>query len=127
VPDDELQVYLRAADVAAFPFRSVTNSGSVLLALGFGVPVVIPDLPELAAIPATAATRYSGGVSGLADTLRQLSTALPADRREQAAAATAFAAARSWDHAAEATLAVYAQVLERLSPRPATPWEEPVG
>jgi glycosyltransferase involved in cell wall biosynthesis len=127
VPDDELQVYLRAADVAAFPFRSVTNSGSVLLALGFGVPVVIPDLPELAAIPAGAATRYSGGVSGLAHALRWVSIAAESERREQGAAAAAFGSARSWDDVAEATLAVYAQVLEGLSPRPATPREAPVA
>jgi glycosyltransferase involved in cell wall biosynthesis len=127
VPDDELQVYLRAADVAAFPFRSVTNSGSVLLALGFGVPVVIPDLPELAAIPAAAATRYSGGVSGLAHALRRVSIAAESERREQGAAAAAFGSARSWDDVAEATLAVYAQALEGLSPRSSTSWETPVA
>jgi glycosyltransferase involved in cell wall biosynthesis len=116
VPDDELQVFLGAADVAAFPFRSVTNSGSVLLALGFGVPVVIPDLPELAGIPAAAAIRYSGGVSDLAHALRRVSTAAESERREQATAATAFASAQSWDDVAEATLAVYAQVLAGPSP-----------
>jgi glycosyltransferase involved in cell wall biosynthesis len=127
VPDDELQVYLRAADVAAFPFRSVTNSGSVLLALGFGVPVVIPDLPQLAGVPAAVATRYSGGVSALAHTLRQLSTAAEADRRDQAAAAMAFASARSWDDVAEATLAVYAQALAGVSRSPSTLQETPVA
>jgi glycosyltransferase involved in cell wall biosynthesis len=127
VPDDELQVYLRAADIAAFPFRSVTNSGSVLLALGFGVPVLIPDLPELAAIPAPAATRYSGGVGDLAHALRRVSTAAESDRRGQATAARAFAAARSWDDVAEATLAVYAQALEGLSQRSSASWEAPVA
>jgi glycosyltransferase involved in cell wall biosynthesis len=116
VPDDELQVFLGAADVAAFPFRSVTNSGSVLLALGFGVPVVIPDLPELAGIPAAAAIRYFGGVSDLAHALRRVSTAAESERRERATAATAFASAQSWDDVAEATLAVYAQVLAGPSP-----------
>jgi hypothetical protein len=105
----------------------VTNSGSVLLALGFGVPVVIPDLPELAAIPAAAATRYSGGVSGLAHALRRVSIAAESERREQGAAAAAFGSARSWDDVAEATLAVYAQALEGLSPRSSTSWETPVA
>jgi glycosyltransferase involved in cell wall biosynthesis len=127
VPDDDLQVYLRAADVAAFPFRNVTNTGSILLALGFGVPVVIPDLPQLAGVPAAAATRYSGGVSGLAHALRQLSTAAEADRRDQAAAATSFVSSRSWDEVAEATLAVYAQALAGVSSSPSTFQETPVA
>ena len=36
VPDDELQVYLRAADVVATPFLEIFTSGSVLLAMSFG-------------------------------------------------------------------------------------------
>lgn len=40
VPDDEVQLVLRAADVAVSPQRSPLNSGSRMLALTFGVPVV---------------------------------------------------------------------------------------
>jgi GT2 family glycosyltransferase/glycosyltransferase involved in cell wall biosynthesis len=40
--DDELQVYLRAADFAVLPYRSILTSGSVYLALSFGVPVIAP-------------------------------------------------------------------------------------
>lgn len=45
VPDDELQNYLNAADVFALPYDEVTNSGSALLALSFGLPILAPDLP----------------------------------------------------------------------------------
>ena len=42
VPDDEVQYYMRAADVCVFPYRHVTTSGAAILALSFGVPVIAP-------------------------------------------------------------------------------------
>jgi glycosyltransferase involved in cell wall biosynthesis len=42
VPDDELQVYLRAADVVATPFLEIFTSGSVLLAMSFERAVIAP-------------------------------------------------------------------------------------
>ena len=42
VPDEELQVYLRAADVVAAPFREIFTSGSVLLAMSFERAVIAP-------------------------------------------------------------------------------------
>jgi beta-1,4-mannosyltransferase len=42
VPDDEVQRYLRAADLVALPFRDITNSASALLALSFDRPVLVP-------------------------------------------------------------------------------------
>lgn len=44
VPDDEIQVYMNAADVVALPFESVLTSGSALLAMSFGRPVILPNL-----------------------------------------------------------------------------------
>lgn len=42
IPPDEMQIYLRAADLVALPYREVLNSGSALLALSFARPVLIP-------------------------------------------------------------------------------------
>jgi glycosyltransferase involved in cell wall biosynthesis len=50
ISDDEMQRFLRAADVAVFCFREVLTSGSVILAMTYGLPVVAPArgcLPEL--------------------------------------------------------------------------------
>jgi glycosyltransferase involved in cell wall biosynthesis len=47
---DEFQTYLKAADVAVLPFVDVLTSGSAILALSFGLPVILPRLgclPEL--------------------------------------------------------------------------------
>jgi len=42
IPDDEAQVFFRAADVVALPYREILNSGSALLALSFDRPVLLP-------------------------------------------------------------------------------------
>jgi glycosyltransferase involved in cell wall biosynthesis len=44
VPDDKLQTFFAAADLVVLPFRHVLNSGSVLLAMGFGKAVVAPEI-----------------------------------------------------------------------------------
>lgn len=44
IPDVDMQRYLNAADVAVMPYRRSLNSGVLLLSMGFGVPVVVPDL-----------------------------------------------------------------------------------
>ncbi len=44
VPDEDVQRYLRAADLVVLPFRDITNSASALLALSFDRPVLVPAL-----------------------------------------------------------------------------------
>lgn len=48
--NEEFQLFLNAADVAALPFNDMLTSGSAILALSFGRPVILPKigcLPEL--------------------------------------------------------------------------------
>jgi glycosyltransferase involved in cell wall biosynthesis len=42
LPDDQLQVWLNAADVAVLPYTNILNSGALLLAQTYGLPVVGP-------------------------------------------------------------------------------------
>ena len=56
---------LAAADVVVLPFRRVTTSGSAMLALSHGRPLIVPDLPGLADLPDEAVLRYDGGVPEL--------------------------------------------------------------
>lgn len=42
VPEESVPTYFAAADVTVFPYRSIYNSGSVLLAMSLGRPVVAP-------------------------------------------------------------------------------------
>ncbi len=47
IPDDQMQRYLNAADCVVLPYRDVLTSGTALLALSFGRPVVAPDLGSM--------------------------------------------------------------------------------
>lgn len=50
IPDEEVQLYMNAADVVVLPYREITTSGSAVLAMSFGKPLVVPQLgclPEL--------------------------------------------------------------------------------
>lgn len=42
IDDMELQLFFNAADFAVYPYRRILTSGSLLLALSFGVPSVVP-------------------------------------------------------------------------------------
>lgn len=44
IPDDELQVYMNAADVVVLPYRNILTSGAVILAMSFGKPVIAPAI-----------------------------------------------------------------------------------
>lgn len=44
VPDDETEVYFKAADVAILPYASISQSGILFLAYSFGLPVVATDV-----------------------------------------------------------------------------------
>lgn len=46
LPDDDIPLWMSAADLAVFPYRRILNSGSAQLALSFGLPVVLPDTPS---------------------------------------------------------------------------------
>lgn len=43
IPDDELQLFLRACDAVVIPYREILTSGSAVLAMSFGRPVVTID------------------------------------------------------------------------------------
>jgi beta-1,4-mannosyltransferase len=42
IPKESVQYFFRAADLVALPFRDILNSGSALLALSFGRPILVP-------------------------------------------------------------------------------------
>lgn len=44
IPDEEVEIYLKAADVLVLPYRSIFQSGVLFLAYRFGLPVVATDV-----------------------------------------------------------------------------------
>jgi len=47
IPDDETEVYFKAADVLALPYTHVFQSGVLFLAYSFGLPVVASDVGSI--------------------------------------------------------------------------------
>jgi glycosyltransferase involved in cell wall biosynthesis len=107
VPDDELAVLVDAADAVALPFRRVTTSSTVALALAHGRPLVLPSLPAFAGLPADAVRWYDGTVEGLADALRALAEA-PAETLDRMARAARDHAVPGWDEVADEMLTAIA-------------------
>jgi len=107
VPDDRMQVYLRAADAVVLPYRDVLTSGSAILAMTFGRPVIAPAigcLPESLGSEGTILYDPSAP-DGLERALRHALTADLAALGEQAGA---HAATLSWGPIATRTAESYA-------------------
>jgi glycosyltransferase involved in cell wall biosynthesis len=106
VPDDELQVYLKAADVVALPYREIFTSGSVLLAMTFGRAVIAPRRGCIGeTLDDAGALLYDANdPTGLADALGR---ALTADLEGMGAHNRARLPEFGWDRIADATLETY--------------------
>ena len=115
IPEGELSRVFAEADVVVLPFRKITTSGSVMLALCHGRPVVIPDLPGLAHLPDGAVSRYDGSVHGLAGALADIAGADPSILAKMSAEAYSYCASISWGEIADATLSAMQQLLHEKS------------
>jgi glycosyltransferase involved in cell wall biosynthesis len=106
IPDDQMQCYLRAADVAVFCFQEVLTSGSVILAMTHGLPVIAPArgcLPELVT-PAAGLLFDPDDPSALGKALRNIKEM---DTAEMGVEARRIADGLSWKEIARKTAAVY--------------------
>jgi beta-1,4-mannosyltransferase len=77
IPDADIQVLMRAADVVALPYNRSLNSGVLALALTFGRPVLLPadsgsvPLVDIPGEPVPAGVIYpAGSPDGLVDAVR---------------------------------------------------------
>ena len=113
ISDARYATYLAAADLALFPFRAITNSGSVITALSAGTPVLVAGHPTLAALPEPAVLRYApnDGQDALIGTLRVALARTPAEWMAARADAASFAATATWATAAAVHRELYRKLL----------------
>jgi glycosyltransferase involved in cell wall biosynthesis len=104
--DDEITLFLSAADIVVLPFRSVTTSGSAILALSHGRPVIVPSLAGVAELPSAAAIRYDGSVPGLTTAMKNAADADAETLARMSAAAYAYAHRITWHDVAAQTMYV---------------------
>jgi len=93
IPAEEMQVFLRAADVGVMPYRRALNSGALLLALTFGLPVIVPGGGGLAEVvdDEFAITFDPGSVGSLGGALTAAARLVsPVARKAALAAAVRF-------------------------------------
>ncbi len=105
IPKDQVQVYLRAADLVVLPYREVLNSGSALLALSFDRPILVPGKNSLSEIQAQVGEAwvrtYAGDItSGQIEAALEWALGTP---RSQQAPLEAF----SWKELSQQTINVY--------------------
>jgi glycosyltransferase involved in cell wall biosynthesis len=111
IDDEEMAMYLAGADLAAFPFREVTNSSSLLNAQCHALPAVIPDLASLRDVPGAAVLRYDGSLHGLAQMISRFAQLPTDERKRMGEAARSWATSADWPTIAEMTVHVYKEAM----------------
>lgn len=107
VPFEDVAALHHRADAAVFAYRDVFSSGAMVLALSFGLPVVVPDqgaATELVRAPGS----ETFGPGELTDALQRMHTG---DQAARVTAALQSVADDTWERVAAATARVYAQAV----------------
>ncbi|MEZ5670225.1 MAG: glycosyltransferase family 4 protein [Alphaproteobacteria bacterium] len=119
VDDDKLARLFAAADFAVLPFETLSTSGSLLLALSFGVPVIAPrvrPVTDLVEDGRDALLYPRGGRDGLYGALCRALDLPPWQRRAMAKAAEATAAFRAPEAFSAAMRALFEDLLQPPTP-----------
>jgi len=118
VPDEETELYFKAADVLVLPYTEIFQSGVLFLAYGFGLPVIATDVGSLRDDIIEGQTGFMcrpSDAADLAEVLKKyfdssLFHALDRKRGE----IKAFARSRnSWNVVGDITRAVYGRLLAK--------------
>ncbi len=128
IPDDETELYFKAADVLVLPYRHIYQSGILFLGYSFGLPILASDVGSLKDDIVDGETGYvfkSADAADLAATLeRYFSSDLFANLNVRRQGIRDLAAKRhSWDEVGQITMAVYANLLRMPSPGKLAPRE----
>jgi glycosyltransferase involved in cell wall biosynthesis len=113
ITDPEIPALFERADLVVLPYRAADQSGVLYTALAFGKPIVATSVGGFPEVAAHGALRLvpPGDPSALAAVLNELLGDQAERERLGAAAARAAAGPYSWDRVAEATLALYRELL----------------
>ena len=117
IPDDDTEVYFKAADVLVLPYRAVYQSGVLFLAYSFGLPVLAADVGSLKDDIVEGQTGFvfkPEDPNELAKIIEQyFASELYTDLSRRRPAIRAYATQRhSWDVVGQETVNVYARLLQ---------------
>jgi glycosyltransferase involved in cell wall biosynthesis len=124
VPDAETELYFKAADVLALPYRHIFQSGVLLLSYAFGLPVIASDVGSLKADIVDGQTGFlcaPGDPGGLAGAIeRYFSSDLYAKLEARREDIRGFARRRySWTTVGTVHTAVYTNLYSGIRSRSA--------
>jgi len=109
---EELECLLARATMVVFPFREITNSTSLRVAMAHRVPCALPSLPALAAVPRAAAFWFEpNDLDELARVMRAVADATEDERASVSDAAVRWMAQWDWDRVGATTREVYERAL----------------
>jgi glycosyltransferase involved in cell wall biosynthesis len=120
IPDEEMELYLKGADVLVLPYKEIFQSGVLFLAYSFGLPVVATDVGSFREEIVEGSTGFLCKPGDPAELAKALETYFTSDlfrnlkvrRRELKDYANAN---HSWHAVAELTRTAYAKMLGRNS------------
>jgi beta-1,4-mannosyltransferase len=116
VPDDQIDSYFKASNVVCLPFTTITTSGSTILALSLGKPIIVPRMGALCDLPEDIGYFYDPNEEGGLTKALKKALADPTGLSHRGANAKKYADSVSWDVVASKTYAVYQAVLDEESP-----------
>ena len=121
IPDNETEIYFKAADVFVLPYRHIYQSGVLFLGHSFGLPVLAADVGSLRDDIAEGETGFvfrPGDPADLARVIaRYFKSDLYSDLNNRRSWIRDYTTERhSWDVVARRTMNVYARLLRMPSP-----------
>jgi len=120
IPDEEMELYLKAADALVLPYKEIFQSGVLFLAYSFGLPVVATDVGSFREEIVEGFTGFLSKPGDPAELSEAIETYFESDLyknlkvRRQAIKDYADAN-HSWNAVAELTRSAYAEMLGRVT------------
>jgi D-inositol-3-phosphate glycosyltransferase len=116
VPDAEMEIYFKAADVLVLPYKHIFQSGVLFLGYSFGLPVIVSDVGSLKEEILEGRTGFVFQPNDVADLVRVLNQFFAGDLYQNLAGRRSeiqqFANDRhSWTEVAAITGTVYSQLI----------------
>ena len=106
IEDNKIHLFFSAADVVVLPFEKILNSGSLILAMSFGKPIIAPDLGGIAELLGEAG-KLLYNPSDPQGLVRMLEKSLHMDLNELGKLTTQACDRLDWRQIAEKTLQTY--------------------
>jgi beta-1,4-mannosyltransferase len=111
VADEDVQTFFKACDVVCVPFKAVTTSGSALLALSFGRPIVAPLSGSLLDLPREVGYLYDPGSSSALEQCLATAIRNKEELKVLGLNARKYVKRFSWDKISDMTYGVYVDLL----------------